>query len=384
MSTLYNPDTYCWYAFSAYDSNHKWCCCIGTGNLQNFQQLNQDNEILQLRSDLQNGVKNPACQLCWAVENTGGFSNRQTSLQWINDTMPQGNYYDPKLRALWLDSGTVCNLACRTCNAQWSSSLYKELKDRRGPQNLPIIQKTDLPYLLQEDYKDIYLIHVIGGEPFLNLDHVAVLEKIVADGHAKQCKVTYLTNGTMPIPQRILKIIPEFRSVNFMVSIDGVGSCFEYTRTGANWQNFEKNVSLMKSILPSNSLIFFHITISALNILYLTDILTWVGNQIGDSNMLPQDKVNNLIDAFHLDMYSIHNPAWYGFSIFTDNQRQKIIKSLEHTGFKIDHVLASLKTAVHRPENTAKFWEEVDWTAQYRQMSLKQYLPKLYEFLQSL
>lgn len=383
MSKLYNPDTYCWYAYSAYDSNHKWCCCVGQGNLENFAAVNQDATIQQIRHDLKHGIKNPECWRCWVPESRGETSNRQVGMQWIEPTMPDGNYYDPKFRALWLDSGTVCNLACRTCNSIWSSAHLREHKDRWGNKKLPIVQRTDLDYLLQEDYRDIFHIVVIGGEPLLNLQHVAVLEKIVADGHAGQCKVTYLTNGTLPIPPRLAAIIPHFKAVNFMISVDGVGPSFEYTRTGAQWPAFEKNVQAIKAGLPPNAMMFFKVTVSVLNVLRLPEIMTWAVQHIGPPDLAIPDRVAAVRQYGHLDLSAVLTPSWWSFSVLTDAQKAKVIEHVKSSPYPLPAIVNALQACTYSPADAAQFHEEVAWTHQYRQMSLEQYLPELHDILQS-
>lgn len=386
MTQTYNPDTYCWYAFSGYDSNHKWCCCVGMGDLQNFQQLNQSPRIQEIREDLKNGIKHPDCWRCWRPESIGEPSTRNVSLKWIKETMPNGNYYDPKLRALWLDSGTVCNLACRTCGPMWSSTHYREHKDRYGREEAKYfkIQKTDLPYLLTEDYSEIYHVYVIGGEPFLNLDHLAVLEKIANDGYSQNCCVTYLTNGTHPIPQRLLSLIPKFKNVNFMVSIDGVDSSFEYTRTNAKWTQFVENVEHMQNqITSNNTLFFFNITVSVLNVLKLTEIMTWIGEHIGDKNLSMVDRVAQLRSNGHLDMTTIVDPIHYTLGVLTDHQKAQVRQYLEQSPYDVSNVINALSNANYAYSESAaeRFWSEVEWTSQYHGMSLPEYLPELYHLL---
>lgn len=300
--------------------------------------------------------------------------------------MPQGNYYDPKLRALWLDSSNVCNLSCRTCSAMWSSTHLREAKDRHGSSatNYFKIQKTDLPYLLKEDFSDIYQVFVIGGEPLLNLDHLSVLEKIVADGHAHQCKVTYLTNGTLPIPERLLKIIPEFKDLNFMISVDGVGSSFEYTRTKANWNKFVENVQHMQKQITSNNVLFFvNITISVLNVLKLTEIMTWVAEQIGDKNIPIAQRVAQLKAMGHMEMTTILDPSYYTLSVLTPNQKDQVREYLKASPYDMSNVLNALDAENYKYSSLAarQFWEEVKWTESYHNMSLEEYLPELCRIL---
>ena len=226
----YNRDTYCSFAFTGYDNRTKWICCLKTGNLDSYDAANASEEVQNLRKDLLNGVKNPLCNQCWQTESVGLKSTRQTTLYGLTDAEVEDEVTNPRIKFLWLNGGSVCNLACRTCGPLWSSSLYKEAIDRHGS-TWAKITKQDVSPFINSDFSAIKQIMILGGEPFLNMEHVTLLEKIVADGHAKQCLLVYVTNNTKKVPDRIKNIAHEFRSTRLSLSVDATAKQFNYVRS---------------------------------------------------------------------------------------------------------------------------------------------------------
>lgn len=389
-----HPETYCWYAFSAYDSNHKWCCCAGgLGDYTNFQALNESTEIQEVRDALKNGQRHPKCRLCWIPEDNGDISTRLISNQHISKTMEPGTWYDPKLRYLWLDSGSVCNLACRTCGSNWSSSHYREFRDRYGTIPISSIQKTDMENLLSEDYSLLTGITVIGGEPFLNLEHLAVLEKISTYENSKNVLVLYHTNGTLPIPEKLALLAPKFASITIKVSVDAVGSPFDYIRTNATWSQVNANIKSMQNTNIPNVFFMFNVVVSVLNVMYLDPLLEWissrmppeVGKTVNDwpPEILAHARIATLRNKFHVTLVSLVGPEYYGFSIFTPSQRAKLVQHLESSEFELSSIVSQIQSLEYSESDANKFWEEVDWTKQYKGLDIDQYLPDLVELLQS-
>lgn len=392
--TIEHPETYCWYAFSAYDSSHKWCCCNGgMSDYQNFQALNNSIEIQEIRHALKNGQRHPNCSLCWIPEDTGGISTRLVGNQIHVNTMKPGTWYDPKLRYLWLDSGSICNLSCRTCSSDWSSTHYREYRDRYGTTPITPIRKTAVDNLLYEDYSSLRGITVIGGEPFLNLEHLAVLEKIASYENSKNVKVLYHTNGTVPIPEKLVTLAPKFATVAVMFSVDAVEAQFDYVRTNASWNQVCANIESMQSANIPNVTFMCTAVVSALNVLYLDPLLEWISEHMPPAAHLKindwqpgttaHDKIVTLQNKFHVALNVIINPEHYGFSIFTPAQRAILIEHLASSKFDLSSVISHIQHIDYSEVVASKFWEEVNWTKKYKELDIKQYLPDLVNLLES-
>lgn len=373
----YHPETYCTYAFGGYASHEKWICCAGTGDFNSFAEVNQSEQIQQLRQDLKQGIQNPTCAVCWNAESAGNASARSVGSSGRDWQRIQLELEKPKLRHLWIDSGSVCNLACRICEPRYSSSLYKEHKDRFGTTSVTIT-KTNVAYLITEDFSEIENIMILGGEPFLNLDYCEVLEEIVRQGRAGQCTLVFFSNGTVRPNARVLELLAQFSQVVLYFSTDAVGDQFGYVRTNGVWSQVLDNIQYIQDAgilqLKQN----FHITVSALNVLYLDELLTWMAQYYD-----PKLTVAQAMSEHRITYMVTNRPAHYSFGIFTDDQRQLVIEHLEHSKFDLQGIINQIKNYSHTPAHTEKFWAETSWTEQYRGLAVDQYLSRLTKILQS-
>ena len=72
---------------------------------------------------------------------------------------------------------------------------------------------TDLSYI-NEDLSHVRTIEVLGGEPFINIEHLQIIEKISKLPTAKQCSLSYITNGSVKLRPTISNLFKNFKSVN--------------------------------------------------------------------------------------------------------------------------------------------------------------------------
>lgn len=351
-------DTYCPLAFGGFDTKSSAICCkIDTKKgYYTFNEMNQDPEIIELRKSLIEGIKHKACALCWEEEALGKVSMRQ-------ERLPLDNSTKVSLRHLVINSGNSCNIACRTCNAYQSSThiIENTIKFNYSKDYYPIF-KTDIENLLTEDYSDIRHINVMGGEPFLNLEHTKVLEHIISIGKSSTCNLSYNTNATQKISKKLINIFEQFESVGIVFSIDAIGKQFEYIRTGAIWSATEDNIKNLLNLAVKKINFQVHITISALNVLYLPELCTWL-----EQNNLPYS-------------YDIaYGPECYSFQIFTDSQKKQLLETINIDKFGM--VAKHIQQSNHNSKALEQFWQEIEWTNKYWQLDFNRYLPKLAKLL---
>ena len=377
----YHPETYCTYAFGGYASHEKWICCAGSGTFNSFAEVNQSEEIQQLRQALRQGERHPRCAVCWDAEAAGNASARSVGSADREWQRIQIELAQPKLRHLWIDSGSVCNLACRICEPKYSSSLYKEHKDRFGHVTVPIT-KTNVEYLITEDFSQIENIMILGGEPFLNLDYCTVLEEIVRQDRASQCSLVFFSNGTVKPSQRVLDLLSQFYQVVLYFSTDAVDNQFSYVRTNGVWSQVLENIDFIHNAGIPNLKQNFHITVSALNVMYLDELLGWMAYYYG-TGPSARTVIEQAMDEHRITYMVTERPPHYSFGIFTDSQRSKIIEHLESSQFDLQGIVNQIKTYQHTPAYAEKFWTETEWTEQYQGLAVEQYLPRLVNILQS-
>ncbi len=253
----------------------------------------------KLRKELIAGQRPDMCQRCFREEDSGVRSARQ---RW-NEKYQSGQEEnpDPKIDVRYIDLrlGNLCNLKCRMCNPYASSKWVDEWNKVADtaelvPNNL--LPDSEIERLKRIDWPDkdetwknlepilstIEEIYLTGGEPLLSLKQVDFLTKLVKSGQAKEIKLKYNTNLTV-LPESLLKIWPEFKSVVLNVSVDGVGALDEYIRNPTQWKRVEENLKKLLSLEAEYSGIELgiHTTVQMYNILRLNEVIRYFEKSLG-------------------------------------------------------------------------------------------------------
>ena len=209
--------------------------------------------------------KPAACHRCWHTEDLGGYSKRQSSIDFYKKE-PSNQI---ELNALEYNVVWACNLACIMCGPQNSSSWARELNvtdqyDRADQTKNDIIKKLDKSKLSR--------IHFNGGEPLINDEHIKLLDQVeVLD----QCKITYNTNGTCLPSDRVLAAWEKSKMVRLFFSIDATADAFEYVRWPGRWATIQNNVQWFIDRSPSNVMFGLNVTVGTYNVLELADLHDW-------------------------------------------------------------------------------------------------------------
>ena len=117
-----------------------------------------------------------------------------------------------KLKTLWFNTGTLCNLSCKNCYIE-SSPINDRLSYLSFDEYLKFMNE------VKEDGLKLLEIGFTGGEPFLNKDFPKMLNHSVQQG----VEVLVLTNAMKPMLNNRSKIINlDKDKLTFRVSIDHV------------------------------------------------------------------------------------------------------------------------------------------------------------------
>ena len=194
------------------------CCKFAQPNPSNEYQLPNmkegrlddlwnDQRFQNLRQAFLDGKKPNECRSCWDEEAAGMPSFR---IQWaidkkVDTTDIEFNpivSYGPKAMDLKLNN--VCNLKCRICGPQASSTFLKEEQERL---NIKIedgaywisnkILGTENEEVINKWAEDLIHLEVTGGEPMASPENIKILELLVKSGKAKNINVLLNTNGTL-------------------------------------------------------------------------------------------------------------------------------------------------------------------------------------------
>lgn len=233
----------------------------------NLLELYKGSKMRALRQAFLDGEEPQECNWCWSEESVGIKSFRQRYIQ------REYNYLttDPIPQILDLKLSNVCNLKCRMCGPQASSSIAKEQNKQEEYWLSSKIIGTENEQLFFEKWlPNIKEIELTGGEPFFSKENMQLISKIVDSGFAKNIKLFITTNAMFYIPT-LLEKIKSFKHVNISLSVDDIESKLEYARSGAKWSTIDRNIKQLLQSYPEFSILIYR-TINSFNIFYLDEL----------------------------------------------------------------------------------------------------------------
>lgn len=340
----------------------------------------------EIRKQMLNGEIPEACTKCHKVEKNGGFSKRQfvTKPNVEYTAQPDGTI-EVDLKNIELRLGNYCNLKCRGCNAESSTSWipdYHKLKDKvRLPSNYDNVLKaeeTDYSWADSEKfYLDLFkhtnnleLLQISGGEPFLVDKHSALLDKLINDNQAKDVVISYITNANYKIERikPILDRLKKFKHIHISVSIDDIGARNTYMRGLSNWKLTLSNLKELTGLYPFDFTITQ--TVNIYNFIYLDQLY----------NFLKEENIHNRIVVNH-----IFDPDYLNANVLPKSVRQETLDSFKN---KIpDYFFQDLYGKYYSTEQLPlvdefyKYTVEVD---KIRNQSFQNTLPELYNIIKPL
>jgi organic radical activating enzyme len=262
--------------------------------------LNSDY-VQYLRQQLTAGNPLPECSSCWKKEEYNQVSLRQV----INNTVTNNNnnldkswvasfikhkqdYRNDLLVTADVRCSNLCNFACAMCNPGSSSKIYTIWKKNQqhtlvkaklseDPDYLTRIRSEfkknnnyqHLRQILEQQPKQIKLL---GGEPLLDQ---TLIDELLAADHSKSTNIdlVFITNGSQDLVETHKKL-SHFKSVSFVVSLEGIDQLQDYVRRGSNWATIDANISRYVDCYGTSN-IYIHHTLQALTISKLVDLLEW-------------------------------------------------------------------------------------------------------------
>lgn len=270
-------------------------------------------ELESLRADFLADRQSTICNRCWDEEAHGKKSLRRRmwdpvtktsdypllqdpdTISTIMDDIATGKYRrGPKL--LSIKNGNVCNAKCRSCHpgdsSRWiedSAKLATELSQHTGGKTIYRIDGKEVNWTdtqineILELSKHLTRLELFGGEPTYNKKVIRLLNQIVDAGDSLHIDLYINTNGSSDIINRI-PLLHRFRSVEIGVSIDGIGSHFEYIRHGVEYSKLVDNIKQWQAYFAEHNIpatITSITTVSILNIFYLPEIKRAVNELLG-------------------------------------------------------------------------------------------------------
>ena len=288
MST--NNDAFCiapWMHMHVEPDGDVQLCCASNWKHEHQKSLGNLNEntpeeiwngkqMRMVRKNMLAGRKMPQyCSPCYDRE-AGAINqterqrfNREfaNTFELVPTTQDDGTLDTLKLKYLDIRFNNLCNLKCRTCGPDWSTSWANEMGIEK-----PLLYNDTwrklLPYLDQ-----LEKVYFAGGEPLMTPEHYDFLEQLVEIN--TDIELLYTSNfSRLELKSRhVMDSWPKFKLVNAIASIDHVGDMASYVRTGTDYQTVINNIKKVNSYGLPNVRSAITSVYSAYNCTSLGDII---------------------------------------------------------------------------------------------------------------
>ena len=222
------------------------------------------------------GEEVKGCRSCYIEEKQTGLSMRTTeNKQW-------GTSFDKEnvsVKSIEITFGNYCNLACRICCSELSTSWIEDEKKLQKDYNFFNIKKrTNVEKEWKtQDFSTVEVIKITGGEPLLHPDFTKFLDMMISTNRTHDISLMIFTNSSTVPKQHLIDKLSKFKNVKLYLSIDGYGEVQEYIRHNSNWDTTEKTyVEWLKTeLVYPNIRVCFSPTISLFNIMYIEELIDW-------------------------------------------------------------------------------------------------------------
>lgn len=341
-----NKNSWCVNAFHSMSANNdgssKMCCMI-SDEYNSFENSTKDYYIgiksisdnfnnphsIKIRQDLETGIRNSACRLCWEEEDGGRKSKRmRDNERYLYETQYKKLSPYEGLAKLELNLGNNCNIKCRTCHPMISSTWMKESYDLDHSSSITFKEYSSTMKKFHQQYDDespfwndlknnlstIRQFDFYGGEPFLSKKMWEILGICVEQDYSKEIELHYNTNGT--IWPKEIDFWKNFKNINLSFSIDGVGEQFEYMRFPAKWDVVIENMKKARNLKLEgvNISLSWCVTLSPINIYYLPEIVDYYYREFND---------------FGIYLNLVHNPIHFNVSKLSPAAKNAVLEKLK-------------------------------------------------------
>jgi molybdenum cofactor biosynthesis enzyme MoaA len=195
-----------------------------------------------------------------------------------------------------------CRICCPSNSSQWASEIGY---------NIPIIKHDILEYkefILNDSVQSIYYT---GGEPFINVEHWEILEKLVELGYSKNINLLYNSNlTTLKFKDKdIVSLWRNFKSVNIQASVDAIEDKFNFLRSGADWNIVKENIKKLKQETTVD--LSIAVTVSILNIWFIEELLEY-------------------FDGYAVTLTELHYPDYLSLAAIPNSLKPQALKCIDN------------------------------------------------------
>lgn len=363
MSSIRDNKHFCmmpWVHMHMWPAGLTYPCCmsdpdlpIGHTHQSSMQEIWNGKQMSQMRLNMLQGAPSKECRRCYELEDNGMSTLRNSSINnfadkhWdkVMDTSDDGTAGVINLAYMDIRFSNLCNLKCRSCGPQFSSSWFEDHKEMYGELNHPkILQVRDSmkDFLDELDplLESVEQVYWAGGEPLITKEHYAILDKWIEMGK-DDIKMDYTTNFTQMYYKKktSFEYWNKFKNVRVAASLDANHARGEYLRKNMVWEQVVQNRRTMLEQCPH---VYFELTptVSVYNVLNLPDFhKEWIEEGLLEPGNI---RINILLD-----------PTYMRLSILPVEHKIRILKRYqEHIVYlkqfdNIDHVVQDYKNILN-------------------------------------
>ena len=362
-----------WVHMHMWPAGFTYPCCmsdpdhpIGNTQTQSLQDIWNGDQMKKMRLNMLKGEPSKECRRCYELEENGMHTLRNSSISnfehhWnkVEATCDDGSAGKVNMAYMDIRFSNLCNLKCRSCGPQFSSSWFEDHKKMHGELNHPkILQvRKDMTSFLDELeplLESVERVYWAGGEPLITKEHYNILDKWIDMGK-NDVKMDYTTNFTQMYYKRktAFEYWNKFEHVRVAGSLDANHMRGEYLRKNMDWTQVVQNRRTMLEQCPH---VYFEITptVSVYNVLNLPDFhKEWIEDGLLEPGNI---RINILLD-----------PTYMRLSILPENIKEKVkIRYQKHLNYleqfeNINHVKQDFKNILNfmETDNTKeiKMWQ---------------------------
>ena len=222
---------------------------LGNINKTPIKDILNGSKNIQRKQQMLDDQKPKNCQGCYLQEtgrsNMSSISSRLYYLREVGAKTNLNIYDDKKnfnLKHVDLRWTNSCNQACVYCipalSSKWAQELGVKVKSKKEAMR-------DVKDFVFENITNLQNVYLAGGEPMLMKENLEFL-KLLKEKNP-ECMIRVNTNLSTT-ETGIFDLLVSFRNVHWIVSVEATGQEYEYIRHHGSWNDFQKNLMVIKNL----------------------------------------------------------------------------------------------------------------------------------------
>lgn len=260
-----------WSTIFLYEGQTSSCHRVKKDNLDpndfnNFH--NTPGKLIARQKMLDGEWPGNGCEHCKKIEDNGQFSDRLFHVQIPNlypkelDESAEAINVTPRILEIYLDN--VCNMSCIYCASSNSSRIEQEnnkfgrfdcdgviIENKHSRTSAYDQNLSNLWKWLENNYKELRRLHILGGEPFFQSQFEPLLE-FIENNENKDLELNIVSNLKVP-KEKFVSYIERFKKLtakrkikrfDLTCSIDCWDAEQEYIRHGMDLEQWKENFEI--------------------------------------------------------------------------------------------------------------------------------------------